>query len=230
MKTNSIPLTKYLQVANGGHILYLFEDVTNYVNNTVSYILTGFEQNHHVLVIDWLSNFQKIYQKLIPLVPRERLQQVHYIDSASFYELHGDFRSQTILTHFNEVLKPFVDDNITIRIWAQVEWREQDNIVGKIQEHECTVDACIQGIGLVGVCAYYIPSVPASLQTILMSSHNYLMTDNELSLSPLYSNSQSQLSVTFPSLAHESSMASVLERLNQTVTESVRRSSMTSKE
>lgn len=214
MNRNTImQLTKKLQVSNGGHILYFYDDLPHYINNALSYIVTGLEQEHHILFIDSKERTHLIEEKLKQVLSDEQRMKVHFYDSCVFYALHGDFHCQSIVNHFGDILKPFLESQISVRTWAHVEWKEQDGIVDVLEEYEFIADSSVNGMGLISVCAYDAKSVPASLLTKLMRSHEYLMTDDELIRSNLYKNTDE--TVIFPSLSVQSEMQSEMDLYKQ---------------
>ncbi|SES91920.1 MEDS: MEthanogen/methylotroph, DcmR Sensory domain [Salinibacillus kushneri] len=182
--TNKLFLTKDLQVNNNAHILYIFEDNQCYLENLIAYIHAGIERNHHLIVIEEAALFPEIKKRL----QHDNGQKyVHLIDNQQFYRSYGDFHIHHIVEHFYDILKPFLEKDINIRTWAHVNWKEQNDIVNKLDEFECLADKSVNHMRLMSVCAYNAYDVSANLQTILMRSHEYLMTDQELVPSSLYS-------------------------------------------
>ena len=183
-----IDLTKYLKVNNAAHILYFFEDENSYLNNMIAYIKAGLERNHHLLLIENNSLLNDVQKRINKLLTIEDQKYIHYIDNHYFYCCYGDFHIHSIIEHFSEILTPFINKKINIRTWAHVEWKEQDDIKSKIEEFENVADYRVNDIGLMSVCAYGASDVSASLQTTMMRSHEYLMTDKEFVRSSLYRN------------------------------------------
>lgn len=213
MKSNIMQLTKKLQVSSGGHILYFYDDLEYYLNNAVSYIVTGLEQGHHILFIDSQESTCLIDERLKQVLSDEQRSKVHFYDNCDFYGIHGDFHCQSIVSHFGDMLKPFLENHISVRTWARVVWKEQDKMINKLIEFENIADSSVNGMGLISVCAYAANSVPASLLTKLMRSHEYLMTDNELIRSSLYKNTDQ--TVIFPSFSIQSEMQSEMDLYKQ---------------
>lgn len=214
MNGNSImQLTKKLQVSNGGHILYFYDDLQHYLNNALSYIVTGLEHDHHILFIDSEEKNRLIEEKLKQILSNEQRCKVHFYDRCVFYGVHGDFNSQTIVNQLGEMLQPFLNKHISIRTWAHVDWKEQEGIADLLEKYEVIADSNVYGMGLLSVCAYDAKSVPASLLMKLMRSHEYLMTDNELIRSNLYKNTDE--TVIFPSLSVQSEMQSEMDLYKQ---------------
>lgn len=186
MKEKTIPLTNNFQVENTAHILYFFNDLESYIANAIAYILAGLEYGHHILLVENNSICAVIDRKLDEIVTPEVKELVHYIDNYDFYGIKGDFHHVTIVDYFGKILQPFLKNEVSIRTWAHVEWEDQSEIVKKIEEFEYIADRSVVGMKLMSVCAYDALTSPASLQTILMRSHAYYMTDHELMKSPLY--------------------------------------------
>jgi len=185
-----ISLTKYVDVPNAAHILYFFENNNNYIENLLAYIKDGLERGHHLLIIENPT----IYTMVEPLIGKqfsnEQQKCIHYIDNYSFYGYYGDFHVHNIVENFGEILKPFFKDEISIRTWAHVEWKKLDDISSELEEFENLADCSVNGMGLMSVCAYAATDLSASLQTTLMRSHEYVMTDTELVRSSLYRNTK----------------------------------------
>lgn len=200
MNDHPITLHSVTEISNGGHILYLYDEIGNYIENALAYVATGINQGHHILFIDSALNCRLLLQRLETMLSAEQLESVHYVDNYDFYQLYGNFHCGSILQHFERLLQPFIDNRVSIRTWAHVEWREQEEICSKIEEFEENADASVKACGLMSVCAYNGKTISASLQNRLLRSHAYWMTDRELIPSPLYTNPLSK-EVIFPSLA-----------------------------
>jgi PAS domain S-box-containing protein len=197
MNQKEVQLSQMMQISNHGHILYVYEAIDSYVENAISYITTGIEHGHHLLIIDSKERFELIYFRLKELLSVEKLDYIHYVDNYEFYRLYEDFHCETIVNHFTEILNPFLVQNISIRTWAHVEWKEQDNIYSKIKKFENMADQSVNATELISVCAYDGNQISASLQSVLLRNHEYFMTDSELVKSNLYK----KRDVIFPTLS-----------------------------
>jgi len=213
MKYDFVKLNEIIELSNGGHILYVYEDIECYVNNAVSYIVSGLEQEHHLLVVDDQERLLLINEKLKNILPEEKLKMVHYTDNFNFYRMHGNFNTEGIVNHFKQILEPFFKHGISIRTWAHVDWKEQNDIASMLKEFEERADCCVQDTGLVSICAYNAHALTASLQMDLMRCHEYFMTDTELTRSCLYRNTKK--TVIFPSLSAQTKMQSEMDLYRQ---------------
>ncbi|MFC0559157.1 ATP-binding protein [Halalkalibacter alkalisediminis] len=186
MKQNIIQLTKMIQVSNQGHILYVYDEAESYIENAVSFIVTGMEQGHHLLIIDNKANYKLIYQRLQEVLSIREIDLIQYVDNYEFYCLFEDFQSESIVKHFTMLLEPLRDQEIPIRTWSNVVWKEQDDIISKLEEFENRADHCVREAKLISVCAYNGHQISASLQNRLLGNHEYFMTDGSLVKSSLY--------------------------------------------
>ncbi|WP_419878594.1 ATP-binding protein [Brevibacillus centrosporus] len=207
MNNQHVQLNELIQISSG-HILYFYEDLESYLENAVSYIRTGIEQGHHLLLIDTKQHLWKIGQKLKQETSQDRMGLVHFVDSHEFYAAHHDFHSHTILEHFKNILRPLLHQNLTIRTWALVEWKEQEEILQKLKHFETISDHTVNTLGLLSVCAYNGRQVSASFMNEMMKTHEYFMTDKELKKSSFYK----KRSVTFPSLSLQEEQKRIWEQ------------------
>ncbi|WEG13474.1 MEDS domain-containing protein [Pullulanibacillus sp. KACC 23026] len=181
-----LELTKYQTVSNSAHILYVFNDEHKYIDNLVAYTKGGIDRGHHILLIEDYLTYQKVEKRIKSLFPLKKMENLHYIDNLMFYNYYGDFNIENIVHHFSEVLTPILKNNITVRTWARVIWRDDNGILKKIVDFENRANYSVNEMELMSVCSYSVEDVSASLQTSMMRSHEYLMTDDEFVRSSLY--------------------------------------------
>lgn len=184
--TELIQLTQYLQISNAAHILYVYETKNKYLNNLMAYIKTGVARGHHVIIIEDLNLYKQAEERIKKLFSREEQKLVYYLDNKLFYGYYQDFHAETIIKHFTQLLKPFLDEKMIVRTWAHVQLKKADDIYTKIMEFEHLADKYVNKFKIMSVCAYNGSEIPASLHINMMKSHEYLMTDNQLTRSLLY--------------------------------------------
>ncbi|WP_066316253.1 MEDS domain-containing protein [Bacillus sp. FJAT-29814] len=184
----TLPLTKYINVPDTAHILYLYNKKEIYLKNLMAYIKAGIYHHHHIMIIENASVYVEAGKLIRQLFSKEEQKLISYIDNDTFYNNHGNFISHNIVEHFGKILSPLRNDHISVRTWANVQWRNQENIEAELAAHEKVADCSIKDMGIMSVCSYSSSSISASLETRLMQSHEFLMTDEEFVLSPLYGN------------------------------------------
>lgn len=176
-----MPLTETLQVVNGAHILYVYEDDNAYLDNAVSFITTGIAQGQHtVFVVD-----QHMYDRIVRQLDPDNRPYVHFTEANEFYLQHGDFDFRQVLDNLQSTVKPFVTSEQSIRMWGEVKLTPP-HLATPLDEYEIASNITVSELGYITVCAYNGRLIPASVQTRLMKSHPYLMTDDALVTSSLY--------------------------------------------
>ena len=172
-------LTKDLQEIRG-HIFYFFENADKYIENAVTYIVSGIGQGDHILFIENNKLFPVIQGKLKPLLSTEQLAKVHYINNFDFYFSKGTFHFATVLNHFTKSIKPYIENEVSVRIWGHVEWGDQKEVDREIEKYENEADQILSLNELTAVCAYDADRVSESLRQSLIKCHEFHMTDNKI--------------------------------------------------
>jgi hypothetical protein len=163
-----------------GHIFYSFQEVEKYVENAVIYIVSGIEQDDHILFIENDKLRPAIQEKLKTLLSTEELAKVHYINNFDFYFSKGTFHPATVFNHFMKSLQPYIENTVSVRLWGHVEWGDQKDIVREIEKYENDVDEMISLNEITAVCAYDAYRVTESLKNSLIKCHGFFMTDDEM--------------------------------------------------
>lgn len=171
---------------NGTHILYCFEELDQYILNAVSYITSGIEKGQHIIFIENEKIFFKLYTILSSGLDEKQLAKVHYINNFDYYCSGGELHPPTTVNYFYKAVAPYYERNISFRIWGHVEWGQQEDIMLTLEKFENAMDNVISENAIHAVCAYDAVRVTDSLKDILMSCHEYFMTDFELVRLPLY--------------------------------------------
>lgn len=203
-------LTQILEVTNHGHILYIYDKLDRYVRNAVSFIKTGIKFEGHVFIIDNKDRYDHIYQELKKTLTCREWSCVHYIDNNDFHSQDEDFHCEMILPQLESRIKPFQEKQISIRIWAHIECKEQDDT--KLINFENNADECVNSNKVVSICAYNGKQISASLQNHLCRNHDYFMTDYQLVKSILY---KKRLALS-PSLVEQAEHKKIVAQLKAT--------------
>ncbi|MBM6619655.1 MEDS domain-containing protein [Bacillus suaedaesalsae] len=212
MSENIVRLNKMIDVTNHGHILYIYDSIDCYIDNASTYIFTGVEEGHQVLFIERKELFEQILQTLEQSLTPEQLKNVHFCDNQEYYRTYDDFNSEKILEHFSKTLQKMFNPHLSVRTWANVDWKKQESISTKLEHFEIMADECVRDSKVISVCAYCGERISATLQNKLLRSHDYFMTDHEFVKSNLY-----QIrNVTFPSLWEQKQQIKVAGELKAT--------------
>lgn len=207
-------LTQSLNVAAGSHILYFYIEPEQYIQNAVSFIRHGITLEQNVVIIEnheiW-SRMEVILREEVNVSLLDRY--VRHIDNNDFYGLHDQFAVNQILQNLNSIVQPYLDTKADLRLWGNVRWNPQSDILSKLQSYEDQCDITISEMGFLTVCAYDGNTVPAMIQTKLMKNHEYLMTDETLVQSSLYKNHKHH--APYPALATRAEMESEMDLYKQ---------------
>ncbi|WP_438444442.1 ATP-binding protein [Gorillibacterium sp. sgz5001074] len=206
MTNRSIPLTEHISVTSGSHILYFYDELQAYVDNAVSFIVTGFEQGQHVIFIDSPERYVRVIERLKDSGYGERLNRVEFILSDAFYLLSETFYFDKVFENFVNAVQPYLEQRIPVRAWGHVMFEDQEDLTERLHQYECKCDLAINQLGVLTVCAYSGRHVSASLLARMLKSHEYLMTDEDLVRSNLYR--KPGMSVIFPSLSEHAKIVS----------------------
>ncbi|OIK10305.1 MEDS domain-containing protein [Bacillus sp. MUM 13] len=171
------------------HIFYYITEQQSYLNNLISYIRSGIEQDDHILIIESEKIILQLNRQLKGILTKQQMSHVHTINNFDYYCSNGSFQPHVIFSYLNNILKPFYDNGLSFRTWAHVEWHdEQESILAILEEFEKEADRLVNEGGLYLVCAYDSERVPESLKTALMSCHEYIIKGNKIypsDMSPL---------------------------------------------
>lgn len=143
-------------------------------------------------------------------------KEIQYINNYEFYRVYEDFHFDKVLSNLSEAIEPYLEQKSEVRLWGHVDWSPQEGIQGKLHTYECECDITIAELGFLTVCAYPAATVPAAVQLEMMRTHEYLMTDQELTLSGLYrKNKKSSWGSSFPSLSAQSELEDEMDLYKQ---------------
>jgi hypothetical protein len=182
--------SELIKESDSVHIFYSMTELHSYINNLVSYILSAIKQDEHIFVIENERIASLLFKELESVLTKEQLTHIHTINNFDYYFSNGSFHPPTIFEYLSRTLEPFIENNISFRIWAHVEWSEQDEILTILEEFENEADRLVYEQGLCLVCAYNEARVPDSLKTALMKCHEYILSEGEIVSSNLYQNAQ----------------------------------------
>ncbi|MGM0903760.1 MAG: MEDS domain-containing protein [Bacillota bacterium] len=169
-----VPIQKLV----GQHILYCYKDSHFYIENVVSFIVTGIKQGDHVVVIENDRLFRLIDEKVKAQLRKGQLNQINYVNNFDFYFSNGNFHTPTIISSFATILDSVYAKRKSIRTWAHVEWGNLQEITCKIMDFEVSANQTVHSMNTTSVCAYDVDRLSEPLKESLMRSHPYQLTDD----------------------------------------------------
>ncbi|WJY27205.1 MULTISPECIES: MEDS domain-containing protein [Sporosarcina] len=171
------------------HILYSYTNMDLYIQQAVNYIRLGIEQNEHILFIDNERLYPQIYKELQKVLTSSDLELLHFIKNFDFYYSSGGYHPPSIVEYFNTTVQPFLENDVSFRCWAHVEWATMHEPLDLIRELEEHIDWAVDALSFPLICAYQLDRMPVHLAQILEETHPYLLTDESFKDSNGYNKS-----------------------------------------
>ena len=218
MIIQSLNLNKDFAIENGGHILYCYTSKLSYLDNLVAYVMDGIKQGNNIIIIDEPTVYEVVKEKLLRKYPIEDLQCVFFKECDGFYGIQEIFEGEVVIKKFATIIQALPNNNRTIQTWAKVVWSEQEGICSKLEGFEQKADSTVKANRMISLCAYDSMQTPANLLVGLLKSHDYLMTDTELILSPYRKDE-----AIFPTLSTQTKIDSEMNSLNNNLENNTRR-------
>ncbi|TYP68354.1 ATP-binding protein [Paenibacillus methanolicus] len=179
-------LNQLFETAGSGHVLYVYENRDAYTRQAVSFIASGIEQGHQVIVIDRQDRYDRIFRALRGSMSDEQLGCVRYVNSLEFYRVQEPFCCGMVLEQYKDLLVPLSAQGIAFRLWAHAEWPENAKVQDELEMVEQLADYSVTTQGFSSVCCYDGAQTSAAMQHKLLRHHAYWLTDQALVTSPLY--------------------------------------------
>ena len=182
-------LSNHLEQSKGVHVFYYSCELESYIQNAVSYILSGIEQEDIIIMIENERIYPLIYKRLVLKLTKEQLGKIYFFNNLKFYWLNNNFYPQTILSYFSEIVNPYLEKNKSIRTWGHVEWGDPKDFETTLEEFENEVNKIVSTMKIITICAYNAERVSDTLKEKLMKHHAFFMTDNDIN--PITENTSS---------------------------------------
>lgn len=170
------------------HILYSYNDRNRYLENAIAYILEGIEKGDSVVLIENDRNLKVLLTQLNNQLTSDQLKRIHVISNFDFYLSSGSYHPPAIYEQLTKSINPFLENDISFRSWTNVEWGTLEDPASIIEWFEEETDRAIHEHNLTIVCAYESGKMPDHLEEALKKSHRHIMTDEDIVISKIYSN------------------------------------------
>ncbi|MGG0741573.1 MEDS domain-containing protein [Niallia taxi] len=162
------------------HVLYSYEGMEQYIEDVVNFMHQGILAGDFVILIENDQIYPLIQRELIKHLNKDQLEFVHYVNNFDFYFSSGSYHPPAITKYFNNIIQPYVDNNILFRSWAYVEWSSIEEPLHLIEDFEKIVDEAVHTLSFPLICAYEANRMPDYLTTILMKIHPYILLKNNI--------------------------------------------------
>ena len=167
----------HLKNLSEGHILYFSENVEEYINNVVDFVMSGLEQNQYSIIIENDRISPLVKKRLTSMLKESDLNKVKFINNYYFYYVKGDFQCNSIFDFLPKLIENYTEQEFSVRSWAHVEWGDEQEVHNKLVASEKDADVIVSEKRLLSVCAYDSDRVSEELKRNLLTRHNFLMND-----------------------------------------------------
>ncbi|MEC2072678.1 ATP-binding protein [Alkalihalophilus marmarensis] len=185
---NMTTLQQFLDQKDGVdplHIYYTFSERHKYIRNALYFLSYALEHNFNVLFLEEDTVYQEIKVQLLKIYSSEKVDTIMYQDNTQFYLNGKQFDADRNSEHVLSLLTPLLEKGEHILIWGQVLF-PNENSLSQLRQYEMNCDKFISENHITSVCAYNGLTIPAFVQTELLKTHKYFMTDDEVTISGLY--------------------------------------------
>ncbi|MGE7590931.1 MEDS domain-containing protein [Peribacillus sp. NPDC101480] len=168
------------------HVLYSYNEMEHYLNQVLSYIQDGIMAGDYVILVENDRIYPIIQKELSTRLTEDQMEFLHFVNNFDFYCSSGSYHPPAIEEYFNKMVQPYVENKISFRSWAHVEWATLEEPLHIIEEFERTVDEAVNLLSFPLICAYKGDRMPDYLKTILLETHPYVLKDDEIIICEQY--------------------------------------------
>jgi len=168
------------------HVLYSYNEMENYIKQVLSYIQDGIMAGDYVILVENDRIYPIIHKELSTRLTKEQMKLLHFVNNFDFYCSSGSYHPPAIEEYFNKTVQPYVENKISFRSWAHVEWATLEEPLHIIEEFERTVDKAVNLLSFPLICAYKGERMPDYLKTILLETHPYVLKDDDIIICEQY--------------------------------------------
>jgi len=168
------------------HVLYSYNEMENYIKQVLSYIQDGIMAGDYVILVENDRIYPIIHKELSTRLTKDQMKLLHFVNNFDFYCSSGSYHPPAIEEYFNKTVQPYVENKISFRSWAHVEWATLEEPLHIIEEFERTVDKAVNLLSFPLICAYNGERIPEYLKTILLETHPYVLEDDDITICEQY--------------------------------------------
>jgi len=168
------------------HVLYSYNEMENYIKQVLSYIQDGIMAGDYVILVENDRIYPLIHKELSARLTKDQMELLHFVNNFDFYCSSGSYHPPAIEEYFNKTVHPYVENKISFRSWAHVEWATLEEPLHIIEEFERTVDKAVNVLSFPLICAYKGERMPDYLKTILLETHPYVLKDDDIIICEQY--------------------------------------------
>ncbi|TFE00644.1 helix-turn-helix domain-containing protein [Jeotgalibacillus salarius] len=178
----------HLRSRKNGYVMYHYGSNEASHNNMIKFILSKVEQNVHCIIIDQYKNYSRVVSELKYLLPKSTIEKyVHFFE----HNISLDELPQHLFTFIHEQVKP----DTYFSMWINDTSSDRKDSFYYIKSFVETCGKELNEYEWLMVCSFDASKVTADEYIQVMKLFHYIMTDQELVMSPFYSEHAKMLSL-----------------------------------
>lgn len=185
-------MNQLLETQRNVHVLYAFDGAEIYAQQLLNYIDEGIHAGEYILVVENERMTRELKPHLEERYTEKQLKLVQFVNSLHFYWSSGSYHPPAIHEYFTKTVAPYIENELSFRSWAHVEWESVKEPLFLIEDFEKIADRAVEEYQFPLVCAYEKKKMPLHLTESLMKTHPYVLLEDELIASPQYQSVSSQ--------------------------------------
>ncbi|MFD1928342.1 MEDS domain-containing protein [Sporosarcina siberiensis] len=168
------------------HVLYSYNEMSSYLKQVLNFIEEAIKSEEYVILIENDRIYPIIHKELSARLTKDEMKYLHFVNSFDFYWSSGSYHPPAIEEYFTEMVQPYVENKISFRSWAHVEWASMKEPLHLIEDFEKIVDQAVSLLSFPLICAYEAKRMPEYLKNILLETHPYVLMEDDFVISEQY--------------------------------------------
>ncbi|WP_404407960.1 helix-turn-helix domain-containing protein [Jeotgalibacillus malaysiensis] len=178
----------YLKSRKDGYVMYHYSSNEAFYKNTIKFIHSKVEQNVHCIIIDQYINYSNVFSELKNLLPKSKIEKyVHFF--------HHNISTEELPQHFFTFINEQVKPDTYFSMWINDHTSDRKDSFHYIKSFIETCAKELNDYEWLMVSSFEATKVTADEYIKVMKLFHYIMTDQDLVLSPFYSEHAQMLSL-----------------------------------
>lgn len=147
-------MNQLLETQRNVHVLYAFDGAETYAQQLLNYIDEGIHAGEYILVVENERMTRELKPHLEERYTEKQLKLVQFVNSLHFYWSSGSYHPPAIHEYFTKTVGPYIENELSFRSWAHVEWESVKEPLFLIEDFEKIADRAVEEYQFPLVCAY----------------------------------------------------------------------------
>ncbi|MEC2072677.1 ATP-binding protein [Alkalihalophilus marmarensis] len=165
---------------------YTYTEREKYLNHAFQFVSFALKHNYKVICIEDDSLYQELLSRLSLVYSDDLLKYITFYDSSEFYLASNVFKGEDQSSKLLNVMKPIINNGDRLMMWGHIKFANEKVILQQLKKFKVYCDPYITDHNISTVCAMNGFNTPAYIQTELLKTHKYFMTDDEITKSGIF--------------------------------------------